>query len=182
MAPLKPDALLLVDGYNVIGAWQFLKKSRDRYGLEAARHQLTESLINYASYKGYQTQIVFDAQYQRTPASVETYTDYLSVYYTEYGQTADTYIEKTCASFYRQGILAAPRLIVATSDNAHRITVIGYGAEWISAQRLEAEVDLSANRLRNRQKSPIKSQSRFLYNSIDPKAREVLSQWRHGIY
>jgi len=182
MASLKNQAFLLVDGYNIIGAWPILKKSRDHYGLEAARHKLVECLINYSAHNGLKTEVVFDAHYQRTPAYQETYTDNVSVYYTDFGQTADTYIEKLCASFYRQQVSAPMRLIVATSDNAHRLTVMGYGAEWLSAQRLEAEVDFSSVRLRNRQKAPIKSQSRFLYNSIDPKAREVLSQWRHGIY
>ena len=48
--------LLLVDGYNIIGSWSTLKATRDRHGLEQARHELVETLINYTVHKGYKTQ------------------------------------------------------------------------------------------------------------------------------
>lgn len=88
------QALLLVDGYNIIGAWSYLKETRDRDGLESARRELVEVLINYTAHAGYTTQVVFDSHFQKTPGVQESHTSSLSVYFTAFAQTADTYIEK----------------------------------------------------------------------------------------
>ena len=61
MARSEPQAFLLVDGYNVIGAWSELKQARDCEGLETARWQLVETLTNYSAFQGYATEVVFDA-------------------------------------------------------------------------------------------------------------------------
>ncbi len=180
MATPIPDALLLVDGYNVIGAWSCLKKECDRHGLESARYRLIETLINYTAHQGYRTQIVFDSQYQDTPGTQEAHTPCLSVYYTAFEQTADTYIEKICAS--RDNHTQYSRIIVATSDRAQKLTVMGYGAEWMSAQRLELEIDQSLRRIRNKQRPQKVSQGRFLVNSLDVKVQQKLNQMRHGIH
>jgi hypothetical protein len=181
MAAAAPQSLLLVDGYNIIGTWSFLQETRDRHGLEPARQALVEALINYTAHKGHETQIVFDSQYQRTPSSQEHYTPTLSVYYTAFAQTADTYIEKVCAAFSRQ--LSAPpsRLIVATSDRAQRLTVLGYGAEWMSAQRLASEVEQTKRDIRQKQRSRQQSQGRFLVNSLDAEAQKLFARWRQGL-
>ena len=59
-----PLAILLVDGYNVVGSWADLKQTRDRDGLEGARRQLIEVLTNYSAYQDFDTRIIFDAQYR----------------------------------------------------------------------------------------------------------------------
>jgi uncharacterized protein len=174
-------SLLLVDGYNVIGAWPSLKKISDRHGLEPARDKLIETLIGYTHHQGYQTQIVFDAYFQDTPGNHERYTNHLSVYFTAHAQTADTYIEKTCADFWHNRSTPVPRIIVATSDNAQKMTVMGYGAEWISAQRLEIEVDLTGRRLKKSQSSSQNSKRRLLFHSLDDKVQQKLERMRHGI-
>jgi predicted RNA-binding protein with PIN domain len=140
MPPSLYQALLLVDGYNIIGAWSDLKQSRDRHGLETARQELIETLIDYAAVQAYQTYIIFDAHYQNTPSYSEAFTSLVTVYYTNFAETADTYIEKFCATFQNNKQPKSLRLIVATSDRAQRLTVTGYGAEWISAQRLAGEL------------------------------------------
>ncbi len=194
MSRSSPQAVLLVDGYNIIGAWSYLKKTRDGTGLEASRWQLIEALINYTAFQGFQTQIVFDAQYQNTCSNQEHITQNLSVHYTDFGQTADTYIEKACASFqsYTSRVLpkavfsnklpycSQSRLIVATSDRTQQLMVMGYGAEWMSAQQLAGEVESTA--IRVRQHKPKKQSSgRFLANSIDAKARQRLANLRLGL-
>ncbi|PSO49341.1 MAG: RNA-binding protein [Cyanobacteria bacterium SW_9_44_58] len=171
--------ILLVDGYNIIGAWHELKSLRDR-DLEAARDRLVDTLINYSASKGYQTQIVFDAHLQASPKFHEAPTDYLSVYYTAYGETADTYIEKCCAHNFRKGKQLQQRLIVATSDRAQQLTVSGYGAEWRSARQLENDVNFAKRKTRSKQRSRQKSQGRFLVNALDPKAQKQLSKLRRG--
>lgn len=174
---LKP--VLLVDGYNVIGAWSCLQKTCQRYGLEAAREELIEALVNYSAFKGLDTQIVFDAHYQDTASNCETITSNLMVYYTEFGQTADTYIEKFCAAFRSR--LGQPRLIVATSDRAQQLTVLGYGAEWLSAQQLGYDIESTARRLARKQRSKNQPSSRFLVKSLDARSQQLLAQWRKGL-
>jgi hypothetical protein len=181
MPPSSLQALLLVDGYNVIGTWSSLKKTRDRHGLEAARQDLLEALINYSAFQGYRTQVIFDAHKQNTDTYEETLTNHLSVCYTEFGQTADTYIEKFCASFRFHLSHPRQRLIVATSDRAQQLTVKGYGAEWMSSQQLVSDVELTASRVMRQHRSQKPSPRRFLFNSLDPQAQQRLAQWRKGI-
>src|SRR4028119_2414848 len=181
MPPSPSQAILLVDGYNVIGTWSYLKKTRDRDGLEAARQELVEALINYSAFQGYETQVVFDAHAQNTPTYHEALTTHLSVCYTDFGQTADTYIEKFCASFRFNLCHSTKRLIVATSDRAQQLTVVGYGAEWVSSQQMASDVEFAARRSRTKQRPQKQSRSRFLINSLDAQAQQRLAQWRRGL-
>jgi predicted RNA-binding protein with PIN domain len=178
MATSTPEALLLVDGYNIIGTWCSLKKTRDRHGLELARQELVEVLINYTAHQGFLTQVVFDAHYQKTPGMQEKHTPSLSVYYTPWSQTADTYIEKVCAQFRHQS--SPSRLIVATSDRAQKLTVVGYGAEWMSALQLSSEVETTTQKIRQKNRHQKQHQGRFLFHSLDAKAQERLAQLRRG--
>lgn len=180
MPASNPHALLLVDGYNVIGAWHNLLHIRDRLGLEEARRELITCLVDYSAYQNFDTHIVFDSQYQDAPGSREVITGNLVVCYTDYRQTADTYIEKICAQYRKDIRKFVQRLIVATSDRAQQLTVVGYGAEWMSAQKLRSEVELATLRVRRKYQSQRKRQpsSRFLANSIDPAARQQLAKLR----
>lgn len=177
MASKSSQAILLVDGYNIIGAWPGLSELKEEQGLDAARGSLITSLANYSAFQAYETWVVFDAYGQRTPASQEPITPYLSVHYTNFGQTADSYIERACAKFRNDARKFTKRLIVATSDNVHRQTVIGYGAEGISALHLESEVARTTQRVKTRQKPRKKRSSRVL-DSLDPAVKDRLSQMR----
>ena len=183
-----PPVLLLVDGYNVLGAWAELRPTGDRrkrnrqipsHGLEHSRRHLTERLANYSALQGYQTQLVFDAQYRDTPSNQEVITANLLIHYTDFGQTADTFIEKTCAALRHDLQYRRKRLIVATSDRAQQLTVVGYGAEWMSAQGLVADIDLVIQRLRRRQPAK-RPAGRLLAHSLDPEAQKRLSDLRFG--
>jgi predicted RNA-binding protein with PIN domain len=174
------QAILLVDGYNVVCAWACLKETRDCRGLEEARRQLVETLINYSAFQGFDTQVVFDAQYRDGGKSRDVITTNLTIHYTDFGQTADTFIEKTCADFRSDIRKFNQRLIVATSDRAQQLTVVGYGAEWMSVEQLEAEVEAIARRVQSRQKNTKKPTGRFLAHSLDPAAQARLSQLRFG--
>ncbi|MGB3509562.1 MAG: NYN domain-containing protein [Microcoleaceae cyanobacterium] len=171
---------LLVDGYNVIGLWPRLRDSHSIHGLETARRDLIEALVNYTASQGLNTQIVFDSQYQYTPTVKEIITDNLSVHYTEFGQTADTHIEKTCANLRQEIRLSKSRLIVATSDRAQQLTVVGYGAEWISSQQLAHDVESVATRVRHRCKQSKRGSSRFLASYLDPESQRRLAELRMG--
>ncbi len=175
-----PQAVLLVDGYNVVGLWADLRQMRDRAGLEPARRQLIEVLAGYSAFQGFDTQIIFDSQYQATGSNHEVITPNLSVRYTDFGQTADTYIEKTCADFRYDLRKFQQRLIVATSDRAQQLTVVGYGAEWMSAERLGADVESIARRVQRHQKTTKKTTGRFLAHALDPEAQQRLAKLRLG--
>lgn len=180
MSPSSTVPFLLVDGYNIIGTWSTLKQVRDHEGLEASREHLIESLINYSAFQDVEVQIVFDAHLQRTPAYREPYTPHLSVYYTDFAQTADTYIERSCATFNRQFEHLHRRIIVATSDRAQQQTAIGYGAEWISAQQLGRNVAQSLSHRQRKHRPTKKAQGRFLFHSLDAQAQQRLAQLRMG--
>jgi uncharacterized protein len=198
MPPSRKQAVLLVDGYNVIGAWTDLHdclqqtkgqrqtknnplQSGSKADLEAARAKLVEALINYSAFEDYQTKVVFDAYSRDMPAYCEVITPNLSIHYSDFLETADTYIEKFCAAFRHDLQYSASRLIVATSDRAQQMTAIGFGAEWISSLQLIADVDFSAKRSQRRHRPQKQSSGRFLFNSLDPKAQARLSALRHGL-
>ena len=174
-----PQAILLVDGYNIIGAWQTLSETKAEKGFDAAREILITDLANYSAYQGFETWAVFDAYEQRTPASQETITRYLSVHYTDFGQTADSYIERACAKFRNDARKFTHRLIVATSDSVHRQTVVGYGAEGISALQLEHEVTTIKKRVQHRQKPARRGPARVFAN-LNPDIQAKLVQLRLG--
>ncbi len=175
-----PQAVLLVDGYNIVGAWHDLKQVRDGQGLEEARRHLIAALTGYSAFQGFDTQVVFDAQYRDSLATREVVTPNLLVHYTDFGQTADTYIERSCADFRHDIRKFHQRLIVATSDRAQQLTVVGYGAEWMSAQQLANDVEFAARRVQRKQKDVKKSSGRFLFNALDPIAQERLTRLRFG--
>ncbi len=180
MAAKPSQAILLVDGYNIIGAWPQLICTKAEKGLDAAREDLIAAIINFSAYQAYETWIVFDAYEQRTPATQEPITPSLSVHYTGFGQTADSYIERACAKFRNDARKFTQRLIVATSDNVHRQTVIGYGAEAISALQLENEVVTASKQVQRRQKTAQRRSGRF-FHTLNPDVQDRLAKMRMGI-
>ena len=169
--------LLLVDGYNIIGSWSPLKSTRDYHGLEQARYELVETLLNYTAHKGYKTQVVFDSQYQKTPSSIEHHSTHLSICFTAWTQTADTYIEKVCASFFRRQYTHHNRIIVATSDRDQYLTAMGYGAEWMSVDVLAKDIESSRSQVKRKQRHNKRSRGRLLFNCLDAQSQEKLARW-----
>ncbi|WP_448572972.1 NYN domain-containing protein [Trichothermofontia sp.] len=186
MRPSSPQAVLLVDGYNIIGTWPSLQALRDGKNLRSARQQLVDTLINYAAFRGYETQLVFDAQYADAAQGRhrhhrhEKITHTLSVYYTKFGETADSFIEKSCSRFRQDIRRFEQRLIVATSDRAQQLTVVGYGAECMSAAQLAADVDLARQQQASKQRQTRRSTNRLLANRLDPQVRQHLARLRQG--
>jgi len=165
-----------VDGYNIIGAWSALVELRHQHGFDAARQELVEILANYSARKGLDTQLVFDAYAVRSPHQQLVITPNLSVCYTAFGQTADSYIECLCAQL-RQRALPRSRVIVATSDYSHRLTVVGYGAEWMSAQQLHSDITSTHHQTNA---SPRRS-SHSLFDRVNSETRKKLTQLRLGL-
>lgn len=179
MAAKPAQAILLVDAYNIVGAWAELVVLKEEKGLDTAREALIGSLANYSAYMEYETWAVFDAYERRSPASQEKITDHLSVHYTGFGQTADSYIERACSKFRNDARKFTQRLIVATSDNVHRQTVIGYGAEGMSALQLQNEVISATRQVKRRQKNKKKRSGR-VFATLTPDVQARLAQMRLG--
>lgn len=175
------QAILLVDGYNIIGAWPELMELRDLQGLEVARTSLAETLANYSAYRGFETLLVFDAYGQPQGHHREVFTQHLSLHFTSFGQTADSYIEISCAKFRNDIRKFEKRLIVATSDRAQQLTVVGYGAEWMSANQLAADVNVSVQKVKHRQKPQKRSKQRFLSKSLNSETQAKLAKLRSNL-
>ena len=126
---------LLVDGYNIIFAWDELKAvAQDN--LDAARKLLCDLLSNYQGFKKCVVILVFDAyKVKGNPGSVEKYHN-IYVVYTKEAETADAYIERTTYEIGRQH-----RVKVATSDGPEQLIILGHGALRISASAFQAEVE-----------------------------------------
>ncbi len=181
MKPSVPQPLLFVDGYNIIGAWPQLARLRDRESLGVARDRLIEELTNYSAYQGFKTRIVFDAYGQRQPSSQQVVTHDVSIHYTEFGQTADTCIERWCADLQKDVQYFNLRLVVATSDQAHRHTVTGYGAEWMSADRLARDLAYAVQQGRKNHRGKAGKTPKRLRTALKPAVHDRLRALRNQL-
>ncbi len=129
------EEYLLVDGYNIIFAWEDLKKTA-RENLDFARQKLIDILCNYSAYRKNNLILVFDAyKLKGNIGSVEKINN-ISVVYTKEAETADMYIEKVTHKIGRKY-----RVRVATSDSLEQVIIFGNGALRISAQMFFEEVE-----------------------------------------
>ena len=125
---------LLVDGYNIIFAWDELKALAAE-NLAFARESLAEILSNYQGYRKCGVILVFDAyKVHGNPGSVERFHN-IDIVYTKEAETADMYIEKVTYEIGKKY-----RVRVATSDNLEQLIILGHGANTLSAKAFHAEV------------------------------------------
>ena len=127
---------LLVDGYNIIFAWEELKAvAQDN--LDAARQMLMDLLSNYQGFRRCEVILVFDAY--KVPGNTREVSRYhnIHVVYTKEAETADAYIEKTTFELSKQ----RHRVRVATSDGAEQLIILGHGALRLSATIFRQEVE-----------------------------------------
>ena len=126
---------VLVDGYNIIFAWEELEEVA-RQDVAAARAMLEEILVNYQGFRKCEVILVFDAyKVKGNPGSVEKRGG-IYVVYTKEAETADAYIEKTTYDLSRKH-----RVRVATSDGLEQMIILGHGALRLSARSFKAEVE-----------------------------------------
>ena len=125
---------LLVDGYNVIFAWDSLREIAEG-NLDAARQRLMDILCNYAGYRQIVPILVFDAyKVKGGEREVEKYHN-LYVVYTKEAETADMYIEKATHEIAKKYTTR-----VVTSDTTEQLIILGNGAMRVSSQNFEEEV------------------------------------------
>lgn len=132
--PDAPEEYLIVDGYNVIFAWEELKKLA-AHNLDGARDRLNDILCNYQGYKQCRLIVVYDAYRRTGGAGSEQDYHNIRLVFTREGQTADMYIEE-----YVRGLGKKVKVTVATSDLLEQLTVSSGGALRMSAAELLIEI------------------------------------------
>ncbi len=141
--PAEPQKeYLLVDGYNVIFAWEELRVLSD-VSIDGARGRLLDVLCNYQAVRGCELIVVFDAY--RVKGHLTEIQDYQNIHvvYTKEAETADQYIEKFAHENGRKY-----RVTVATSDGLEQIIIRGQGCSLISAREFQEEVQRAQEQIR----------------------------------
>ena len=133
---------LLVDGYNIIFAWDELN-ALSKESLEAARHRLMDILCNYQGFKKCVLILVFDAyRVPGSPGSIEQYHN-IHVVYTREAETADMFIERVTHEIGKGRCVR-----VATSDGMEQVIILGHGALRVSARMFHEEVQEAEKEIR----------------------------------
>ena len=145
---MKP--LLLVDGYNVIGAWNVPRE--EHLTIEQARERLVHLIADYAGYSGEEVVVVFDGHYTDRPTRSHMMMHGVEVVFTRHAESADNYIEAACD--------AAPkwrRVRVATSDAVEQTRQTG--------------------RVRMREEKVSRGD---IFSRLPPHQREIFERMRRG--
>lgn len=169
----KKDACLLVDGYNVIFAWEELKQMAAD-NLDSARTRLADYLCNYQGIRKMNLILVFDA-YRVKSHDTEVF-DYhnIHVVYTKEAKTADAYIEKFAHENGKKYDIT-----VATSDRLEQIIIIGAGCRRISSRELQEEIQMAGRELNEIYEETRKTEKQYLFDSeavMTAKEREKLRE------
>ncbi|MDE7339318.1 MAG: TetM/TetW/TetO/TetS family tetracycline resistance ribosomal protection protein [Lachnospiraceae bacterium] len=171
------EEYLLVDGYNIIFAWEELSELA-KLNLDSARGKLMDILSNYQGYRKMTLILVFDAyKVKGSPGSIFPYHN-IHVVYTKEAETADQYIEKVTHEIAKKH-----RVSVATSDGLEQLIIMGQGAKRISARELKEEI-MSTNQelrelfLENPEKGT--KEKRYLFDTLSPELAEHMENVRLG--
>ena len=167
---MKP--LLLVDGYNVIGAWDVPRK--EHLPIEEARDRLVHLIADYAGFSGEEVIVVFDGHYTDRTVRSQSVVHGVQVVFTKHAESADNFIEAQCE--------AAPKwrqVRVASSDGVEQTIALGRGAVRISSR--EFLMELTQVRHVGRVKiQPEKISRGDIFSRLPPHQREIFERMRRG--
>ena len=168
------EEYLLVDGYNIIFAWEDLKELA-AVNIHAAQTRLMDVLSNYQGIKNCNLILVFDAY--KVEGHREETLKYHNIYvvYTKEAETADQYIEKTVHKIGRQH-----KVTVATSDGLEQIIILGQGAQRMSAKGLQKEIQDSEELLRQEWHQHRQSSRSYLFDNVSQELADYVEQVRLG--
>ena len=170
--PLKE--YLLVDGYNIIFAWEDLNEL-SKINIESARNKLMDRLSNYQGYKKMTLILVFDAyKVKGNPGSVMKYHN-IYVVYTKEAETADQYIEKTVHEIGRKY-----QVTVATSDALEQVIILGQGGNRLSAANLLEEVEAVEAEISKKVKKEAPKEKNYLFDHLDEEMADLMEEVRLG--
>ena len=166
----KKDAYLLVDGYNIIFAWEELKELA-QHNLDSARGKLLDILCNYQGMKRCELIAVFDAyRVQGHPTEIMDYHN-IHVVYTKEAETADQYIEKFAHENGKKYDVT-----VATSDGLEQIIIRSQGCHLLSARDLQEEIQRMSRQLDEEFLDKQISPKRYLLDEISEEVAEALER------
>ena len=170
--PLKE--YLLVDGYNIIFAWEDLNEL-SKINIESARNKLMDRLSNYQGYKKMTLILVFDAyKVKGNPGSIMKYHN-IYVVYTKEAETADQYIEKTVHEIGRKY-----QVTVATSDALEQVIILGQGGNRLSAANLLEEVEAVEAEISKKVKKEAPKEKNYLFDHLDEEMADLMEEVRLG--
>ena len=173
----KPDDVeeyLLVDGYNIIFAWEELHEL-SKINIEGARGKLMDILCNYQGYKKNTIILVFDGY--KVPGNPGEVIKYHNIYvvYTKEAETADQFIEKTVPEIAKKH-----RVSVATSDALEQMIILGQGAQRISARELLEEIKITNQQMREEHIQVTKAAKQYLFEGLPENVAELMDDVRMG--
>lgn len=168
----KKEKYLLVDGYNIIFAWEDLKELAG-ISIDGARGKLMDILCNYQGIRGCHLILVFDAY--RVQGHDTEFFDYhnIHVVYTKEAETADQYIEKFACENGRKADIT-----VATSDGLEQIIIRGQGCALLSARELREEIQRASEEIRGVYADQQPGDRNYLMDAATKETREQLEQIR----
>lgn len=165
---------LLVDGYNIIFAWEDLNEL-SKINIESARNKLMDRLSNYQGYKKMTLILVFDAyKVKGNPGSVMKYHN-IYVVYTKEAETADQYIEKTVHEIGRKY-----QVTVATSDALEQVIILGQGGNRLSAANLLEEVEAVEAEISKKVQKKTSKEKNYLFDHLDEEMVDLMEEVRLG--
>ena len=168
------EEYLLVDGYNIIFAWDELS-SLAEVNIDSAREKLADIMSNYQGYRKCTLILVFDAY--KIEGHIEEITKYHNIYivYTKEAETADQYIEKTVKKMNRKYDVT-----VATSDGLEQIIILGQGAKRMSAPGLLEEVKEMEKEIREEFLKLAPDDRNYLFDHMDKELLKEMENIRLG--
>lgn len=168
------EEYLLVDGYNIIFAWEGLRDLANA-SIEAARNKLMDILSNYQGYKKNTLILVYDAyKVEGNTGEVMKYHN-IYVVYTKEAETADQYIEKTVHEIGRKH-----RVTVATSDALEQIIILGQGANRLSAAGLKEEIQAANIEIRSNYLNQGQNGKNYLFDHLSDELQGLMEDVRMG--
>ena len=168
------EEYLLVDGYNIIFAWDELRELSET-NLAAARGKLADILCNYQGYRKCTLILVFDAyKVEGNPGEVDKYHN-IYIVYTKEAETADQYIEKTVRKISRRH-----HVTVATSDALEQVIILGQGAHRMSASGLREEVELALSEMRGEHLGKKGALKTYLFDYLEDDTAKEMERVRLG--
>jgi len=168
------QTILIVDGYNMIGAWKELRPLRDS-DFEEARNRLIQLLAEYKAAMGFRVIVVFDAYL--VPGVEQTYVqNAVEIIYTRKNETADERIEKLTSELKGR----KKQIYVATSDMTEQNVIFGQGALRKSARELEIEIQIIQSKISSDVKT-IKQEKPVSRINLPKNIELEFEKWRRGL-
>jgi predicted RNA-binding protein with PIN domain len=169
------EQILIVDGYNIIGAWPELQILKE-LDLEDARDMLIHELSEYQSFSGMKVYVVFDA-YKVPGLGKKIFNHNLRIVFTKEKQTADELIERLVTKLTRRGT----DVYVATSDLLEQHVIFGLKAYRIPANELKVMIEENKKNVKKQIKQVNHPRRNSFDNYINKDLMEIFEKWRRGL-